>query len=289
MITVTDEEMRSLSRAVLMRYGIDFTNYEPKSFKRRIAKVIESYGIESINNLWMKILRDPDFIYEFIDGITVGLTELFRNPGFWEELRDETLPSLHHKGTLKVWHAGCSTGEEVFSLGILLRENMYPFNVRAWATDINRQSVENSKNGRFFNTIFEKYDKNYRMFTRKPQGLDAYVRRKEGLNFFLEPGLVSHVNFGLHNLVTDKTKEKFDIIFCRNVLIYFDKTLQERVLRMFNEHLNEGGYLILGYYDSNPNSFGNLFNVVNPATKTYQKIPSFKPAMEGTYTTGPFI
>lgn len=289
MITVTDEEMKSLSRAVLMRYGIDFTNYEPKSFKRRIAKVIESYGIESINALWMKILRDPNFIYEFIDGITVGLTELFRNPGFWQELRDKTLPSLHHKGTVNVWHAGCSTGEEVFSLGILLRETMYPFNVKAWATDINRQSVDDAKNGRFYKAIFNKYDKNYQDFSRKSQGLDSFIRKEDDLNFFLERSLVSHVNFGLHNLVTDKAEEKFDIIFCRNVLIYFDKTLQERVLKMFNERLNDGGYLILGYYDSNPNSFGSLFNVVNPATKTYQKIQSLTPAMKGTYTTEPFI
>lgn len=277
MITVTDEEMNSLSRAVHARYGIDFTHYEPKSFKRRITKVIESCGFDSVNSLWIKILKEPRFIYEFIDGITVGLTELFRNPSFWTELRDKTLVEYEDKKELSVWHAGCSTGEEVYSLGILLREQPCNFKVNAWATDINRKSLDNAKKGGIPKSIMEKYDTNYRQFSRRSHGLSNYVAQEDERNYYLDTTLVDHVKFGIHNLVSGKVSGRYDIIFCRNVLIYFDKTLQERILRTFHALLNEGGSLVVGYYDSNPNAFGDLFEVANPVTKTYRKIAEAQP------------
>lgn len=272
MISISDEEMRSLLRAVLTRYGIDFTNYEPKSFKRRTLKVIETYGFDSINSLWIRILRDPDFIYSFIDGITVGLTELFRNPGLWKELRDEILPGFSDQSTVDVWHAGCSTGEEVFSLGILLEEAVLPYKVKAWATDINRQSLEDARKGKFYKAIFDKYQKNYIEFTRRHHGLEKYIEEEDESCFYLKNQLIGHVDFGLHNLVTNDVQDKFDIIFCRNVLIYFDKRLQERILELFHKALKPNGLLILGYYDSNPNAFSPRFDVMNPGTKTYRKL-----------------
>lgn len=272
MISISDEEMKSLLRAVLTRYGIDFTNYEPKSFKRRTLKVIETHGFDSINSLWIRILKDPNFIYSFIDGITVGLTELFRNPGLWKALRDEILPSFSDQSSVNVWHAGCSTGEEVFSLGILLEEATLPFQVKAWATDINRQSLEDARKGKFYKAIFDKYQKNYTEFTQRHHGLEKYIKDEDESCFYLDNQLIKHVDLALHNLVTDDVENNFDIIFCRNVMIYFDKRLQERILGVFHKALKPNGYLVLGYYDSNPNAFSPRFDVMNPVTKTYRKL-----------------
>ncbi|SKC54333.1 CheR family methyltransferase [Ohtaekwangia koreensis] len=248
-ITITDEELQSLALAIFKRHGIDFTCYERLSLKRRIIRAMGIFNIDSIHGLWTMILSDRAFIYSFMDEISVGLTALFRDPVLWRKLKSLLRnDQMISKSSLAIWHAGCSTGEEIYSMGIVLKESMYEKPVTAWATDISKQSIDHAQRGEYHQMKFQEYEQNYKEYNIYGS-LKNYAVQDAG-SFRMYTGLVDHVTFEYHNLITDQFNKKFDIIFCRNVMIYFDNGAKSKLLKKFHESLNPGGLLIIGFYDA---------------------------------------
>jgi chemotaxis protein methyltransferase CheR len=270
-ITISDEELHSLTNAVLRRYGIDFTCYEPSSLKRRVSRSISVLRLDSVHNLWVKLLRDRSFIYLWIDELSVGLTAMFRDPVLWQCLRDEILPTLRWQDRIHLWYAGCSTGEEVYTMSIVVQESGLATKVSALATDISEAAVEKARLGTYHSLKMTDYAKNYRHYN--PRGSFRYYCVGEPADGTLKPALVSQVDFQTHNLITELPPRRFDIIFCRNVMIYFDHASKVRLLDQFHEYLNEGGYLVIGFYDSLvPLIDKTKYRIANLETKVFQKI-----------------
>lgn len=270
-VTITDEELHSLTSAILRRYGIDFTCYEPTSLKRRVIRSISVLQLESIHNLWIRLLRDRSFIYSFIDEISVGLTSMFRDPVLWRSLKADILPKLRDKEKIDIWHAGCSTGEEVYSMGIVLKETGLINKAQALASDISEAAIAIARQGKYHELKIEEYGKNYLQYN--PIGLFQRYHQPEGDGSVMKPELIRHVDFQPHNLITELPPRKFDIIFCRNVMIYFDHESKVRLLEQFREHLHEGGYLIIGFYDALvPLINKEKYQFTNINAKIFQKI-----------------
>jgi chemotaxis protein methyltransferase CheR len=270
MSDISDEELTSLNRAIFNRYGMDFSNYESISFKRRVARVISRYKLESSIGLWRKILSDGQFIYTFIDEITVGLTEMFRNQEFWLRMRNDILLQFQSRSSLRIWHAGCSTGEEVYSMAILLLEEDLIHKAKVVATDLNSQSIQLATAGTFSGMYMGAYQKNYRAAGGKKTLEAYYTLEGDAMRFNKIPR--QNFKFYQHNLVKDPMTEQFDIIFCRNVMIYFDEVLKLNVLRLFHQCLPTGGFFVIGFYDAMPDGYREYFELYDPNTKTYRKV-----------------
>ncbi|MDJ1501925.1 protein-glutamate O-methyltransferase CheR [Xanthocytophaga agilis] len=267
---LTQEELDSLIRAIYGRYGLDFSNYEPLSLSRRINRIIAKYNLENSLGLWRKIIYDSSFIQCFIDEITVGLTEMFRNQDFWIKLRTDVLPVYESKDNLSIWHAGCSTGEEVYSMAITLEEEEISSNVSIIATDLNSSSIRNARQGKFSSLYQKTYTDNYAAAQGKKE-LNAYYSLAEE-NMVFNKVSTHNIVFDQHNLVKDEMPQVFDMILCRNVMIYFDEVLKMKVLKLFHDCLPEGGFLSIGYYDTLPKGYKDLFYTYDASCKIYQKI-----------------
>ncbi len=270
---ISNEELKALTGAIKSRYGIDFTNYETKSLKRGFARLISKNGMETLLDLWGKVLRDREFLMGCIDDLTVNLTELFRNPDFWVRLHDEVLEDVKSKyRTINMWHAGCSTGEEVYSMAVVLEDKGMLYRTKTWATDLSSTALAKAIEGRYPATLVTKYEK----------GLIKYLPHKNMSDMFkfeekhirVKDKYKKHIDFHQHNLVQDKVDRKFNIVFCRNVMIYFDEHLKMRVLKLIYDSLEDDGYLILGYYDMFSDEAKKLFKVYDAKTRIYKKIAS---------------
>lgn len=251
MLTVTLEELDVLSNAIRMRYGIELASYEPIAFSRRVARALYKLDCESVFVLWRRILQDDSLVYQFLNEVTVGLTELFRNPALWKHLRDEILPFFPAHLPLRVWYAGCSTGEEVYTFSIVLYEVGRLLNSQALATDLNTQSLLVAEAGKYDMSLWEQYAHNHADFSSPPHRLAQYVKHTAD-DFTFQPFLRQQVRFERFDLTHDQTTQTFDIIFCRNVLIYFDDTYKQKVMQKLTDALAQGGFLVLGYYDNLP-------------------------------------
>ena len=163
-IVISDEELKSLTDAIQQRHGIDFSCYEPKSLKRRVVRALHIFKLNAVHELWIKILKDREFIYPFMDEISVGLTSMFRDPVLWKKLRHLLNEEWSNKTSLNLWHAGCSSGEEIYTMGIVLKESTFRKPVSALATDISNQAMETAKKGEYHSIKLEEYDKNYTQF-----------------------------------------------------------------------------------------------------------------------------
>jgi chemotaxis protein methyltransferase CheR len=247
-LTVSDEELQSLTQAIFQRHGIDFTCYERLSLKRRVIRALGVFNVDSVHALWRLILRDRTFIYTFMDEVSVGLTAMFRDPVLWRKMQHLLNGDLAKKSELAVWHAGCSSGEEIYTFGIVLQESIFTNTVAAWATDISKQAIEQAQRGGYHALKFSEYEQNYKAFN--PSGsLKRYSTSGTGM-FQMQSNLIRHVSFEYHNLITDPFPMNLDIIFCRNVMIYFDSGAKLKLLRKFYESLKPGGLLIIGFYDA---------------------------------------
>ena len=270
-ITISDEELKSLTDAINQRHGIDFSCYEPKSLKRRVVRVLHIFKLNAVHELWIRILKDREFIYPFMDEISVGLTSMFRDPVLWRKLRhmlDTHFPAKHE---LSLWHAGCSTGEEVYTMGIVLRESGFAKPVRALATDISNQAMAVAKSGEYNLLKLEEYEKNYRQFN--PLGSLIKYYTKTGVDGAMDTSLIKHATFEHHNLITGSFTRKFDIIFCRNVMIYFDNEAKRKLFDKFHASLNPGGFFIIGFYDAVlPLVDESKFKVLDMDAKIFQKV-----------------
>ncbi|MBL6447042.1 protein-glutamate O-methyltransferase CheR [Fulvivirga sp. 29W222] len=248
MIDISDEEINSLTAAIMQRHGVDFTCYEPKSLKRRIIRALSVFKLNSIHELWVKILKEKEFVSPFVNELSVGLTAMFRDPGFWIRLKDILPTLIGDKKSISIWHAGCSTGEEVFSLNILTREIGLEGRLRSLASDMNSDALKSAQEGKYHLLKLQDYDHNYLKYAGQGS-LEKYYEQ-QGKVGAMDLSLIRDVKFKVSNLITDQNHEKYDIIFCRNVMIYFDSGAKKLVLNKFYDCLNTGGLLIIGFFDA---------------------------------------
>jgi chemotaxis protein methyltransferase CheR len=266
-------DIRALCQIIQEKYNYDFNNYAISSFKRRILRVLEIFKINSMHTLIEKVKNDPAFFKTFINEITVNVTEMFRDPSLWRELRDKVLPNLfstHEQ--IKIWHAGCSSGEEVYSMAIMLQEEGWLNKVKLYATDIDESILTKAKDGKYsIKNMIDVNEKNYIRYGGKGKLSDYY--KEENGNVKMKEVLVENVTYRIHDLVKSGVFNKFDLILCRNVLIYFNQQLQNDVFRMFHESLFNYSYFIIGSKETLIwSDIANKFITVNQEEKIFKKV-----------------
>jgi chemotaxis protein methyltransferase CheR len=241
-------ELKELLESIHSTYGYDFTEYAESSVKRRISHFMISNQIDSLGALGKALLKEEAFFEQFIQGITVNVTEMFRNPGFYGSLRKNIVLRLATYPFLKIWIAGCSTGEEIYSLAILLKEEGLLERSVIYATDINQKALQSAREGIYSNRNINHYAENYLKSGGKKALSEYYTAKYDAV--LLDRSLKQHVVFAVHNLAVDKSFNEFQLILCRNVLIYFNQSLQNKVLNLLHESLCPFGYLGLGSKES---------------------------------------
>lgn len=279
---ISDEELSAITNAIKNRYGIDFTSYEKKSLKRGFSRLMGKKGIASLLDLWKVILSDHNFFKSSIDDLTVNLTELFRNPEIWEAMDQQILEKLRHKQTIKIWHAGCSTGEEVYSMAMVLHKKNLHYRSKTLATDISSVVLKKALEGAYSTTLAAKYERSFQKYL--PSGVMSDMFDIDGRNAVVKERFRRNIEFRMHNLVSDAMNEKFDIIFCRNVMIYFDDGLKLKVLELLRNSLNPDGFLVLGYYDMLPEKAKGIIEQYDPKIRVYKPKPKDgdKPGLVGS-------
>ncbi|WP_149243748.1 CheR family methyltransferase [Dyadobacter sp. 32] len=241
---VTDEEIDILLDDLLCIHGYDFTNYAKASLKRRVLRLYSLDKFSSFSELRYKIRTNQAYVERFVEEITVNVTEMFRDPLFYKALRNHVLPLLGTRPFIRIWHAGCATGEEVYSLAIMLREANLLHKSLLYATDLNPSVLDKVRKGIFPLNQMKQYSESY-MTSGGQQDFSSYYTANYGQAKFKEE-LSEKIIISTHNLVSDGSFNEFDLILCRNVLIYFDKDLQDRALQLFDASLGLSGYLALG-------------------------------------------
>jgi chemotaxis protein methyltransferase CheR len=263
-------EIQLLLEAIFLRYSYDFRNYSKAHIKRRILHNLKTGMLSSVSQLQDKILQDREFFIEFLDDLSINVTEMFRDPDFYKAVKEIVIPKLKTYSYCKIWHAGCSTGEEVYSLAILLKEEGLLNRCQIYATDFNRKVLEIAKEGIYQKSEFEQYEKNYELSGGKNKLSDYYKSRYGSVIFDKE--LSNKIVFADHNLVTDKVFADMNLILCRNVLIYFEKGLQNNVISLFHDSLVPSGILCLGTKESIKFSrHEHSFEPLNERQKIYKK------------------
>jgi chemotaxis protein methyltransferase CheR len=238
----------TLLEAIVSRYGFDFRDYAPASLRRRIANMLEAERLDSIPALQRRLLADTACMERFLLTLSVNTTSMFRDPGFHRAFREHVVPHLRTYPFVRIWHAGCSTGEEVYSTAIILaEEGLYP-RCRIYATDMNEAVLAKAQAGVYPLAAIQEYTQHYIAAGGKNCFSDYYVARYDYALF--QPALRQNIVFAPHNLVTDGSFNEFQIILCRNVLIYFNRSLQERVHRLLYHSLCPLGFLALGMRES---------------------------------------
>ncbi|WP_343322149.1 CheR family methyltransferase [Sphingobacterium multivorum] len=241
---IKDHEIDILLEDIYRDYGYDFLQYSRASMKRRINRLMTNDRLASFAELRFMLKDNPAFLQHFVEEITVNLTEMFRDPLFFRQLREEILPQLGTYPLIRVWIAGCSTGEEAYSMSILLKEaNLYHKSL-IYATDINPRVLDIARNGVYPLSQIKSFSENYIESGGKQDFSKYYTANYEWAKF--DADLKQKMILSTHNLVSDTSFNSFQLILCRNVLIYFNKDLQERVFKLFDASLENLGYLALG-------------------------------------------
>ena len=241
---ISDEQVEILINDVLEQHGYDFTGYSRASLKRRLARLYALDKHVSFAEFRYKTLNDDVYFKHFVEGVTVNVTEMFRDPSFYRLLREKILPSLNTYPFIRIWLAGCSTGEEAYSIAIILKELNLLHKSLIYATDINPTVLEKAANGMFPLSQMKSYSENY-IASGGTKDFSSYYSASYSLAKF-DTELKSKMIFSTHNLVSDRSFNEFQLILCRNVLIYFDRPLQFRVFQLFDQSLENLGYLALG-------------------------------------------
>ncbi|TXF78980.1 CheR family methyltransferase [Chryseobacterium sp.] len=243
-----DDHIETLLSDVLEIYGYDFTGYSRASLKRRILRLYEMDGFVSFAEYRYRIRTDAGYFKRFVEQITINVTEMFRDPEFYKTLRNDILPRLGTYPFIRIWVAGCSTGEEAYSVAIFLKELNLLHKSLIYATDLNNLVLENASQAMIPMSKIQLYTENYMAAGGSEQFSDYYAA-----NYSLgklNDELKSKIIFSTHNLVTDHSFNEFQLILCRNVLIYFDRPLQTKVFELFDNSLEKFGYLALGTKES---------------------------------------
>ena len=263
-------EFKLLLEAVHMKYGYDFRGYAQASMERRMRSVLSKFGIRDFLELTHRLLREPEFFRLILPHLTVTTTEMFRDPQFFQVLRDRVLPVLKTYAALNIWVAGCSHGQEAYSLAILLHEEDLLDRSVIFATDINPQALKGAREGIFPADAVQIYTKNYQQSGGLRSFQEYYVADYGYAR--MASHLKDNMVFSEHNLSVDNSFTEAHLILCRNVLIYFDKNLQGRALRVFADSLRYRGFLGLGSKENLKFSdVADRFDVFDAKQKIYQK------------------
>ncbi len=265
-------DVRRLTDLVKQKYNYDFKDYAMSSFKRRIKRLLDLYKFKNVDKLISVLETNTDFFEEFISEITVNVTEMFRDPTFWKILKEQILPNIllqHEK--LNIWHAGCSSGEEVYSMAITLHEMGILDRTKLIATDLDTAIIKKAQHGGYSMKNMELNRKNYTRYGGT-DSLDTYFKEVNG-EAVMDKSLMQNVSFRRHDLVQGAVFSKFDLVLCRNVMIYFNQALQNTVLNRLHESLFKYGYLAIGSKESLIwCEISSKFIVVNNEEKIYKKI-----------------
>lgn len=269
-VQVEDIEIRLLLEAIYQLYGYDFRSYSPASMRRRIMHRLTMSDFSTVLEMTDRVLRDRQFFVTLLNDLTVNVTEMFRDPEFYKAFREEVVPLLKTFPFIKIWHAGCSTGEEIYSMAILLEEEGLYERAMLYATDIDKNVLAAAKKGIYPIHAFKQYTDNYRRAGGRQSLSDYATARYDSV--IMEQRLKRNIVFADHDLATDQVFGEMHVILCRNVLIYFDRPLQQRVFKLFGESLDMGGFLCLGTKESLRFS-GNeeSFEVVNRPLRIFRK------------------
>ncbi len=246
--TIENIELELLLQAVFLQYGYDFRNYSRAHVKRRVKHQMVQEGVKSISELQDKILHDRNNFERLVRTLSINVTEMFRNPEFYRSVRENVLPILKTYPYLKIWHAGCASGEEVYSFAIMLKEEGLLERTQIYATDFNPDVIQQAGKGIFSIRNIKEYTTNYQKAGGKESFSDYYHANDELVIF--DKNLKKNIVFAEHNLVTDGVFAEVNMIVCRNVLIYFNRNLQNEVLKLLHKSLITGGFLALGTKES---------------------------------------
>jgi chemotaxis protein methyltransferase CheR len=241
-------EIELLLEGIFRHHGFDFRAYAYASLKRRLWKHMQAHGIRTITGLQQRVLHDRAAMDGLLMDLSVSVTSMFRDPGFYAAFRDTVVPHLRTYPFVRIWHAGCATGEEVYSMAILLQEEGLYERARIYATDINEALLQQCRTGIYPLEKMQEYTQNYLRAGGTRSFSEYYTAAYDGALF--TPTLTRNVVFAQHNLVTDRSFSEFNVILCRNVMIYFDRSLQSRVHQLFYESLPIYGILALGSKES---------------------------------------
>jgi chemotaxis protein methyltransferase CheR len=237
-------ELELFLEAIYQRYGYDFRHYARASAQRRVQQILAKSGHKNVSELIPLLLRDEDFAQKAIHSFSITVTEMFRDPDFYRAVRQTLTPYLQTYPFIKIWVAGCATGEEVYSLAILLKEEGIYDRATIYATDFNETALKKATEGIYPLKDVQQYTGNY----QKSGGLHSFsdYYHAEYNSAIMNASLKSNITFANHNLVTDGVFSEVQVVFCRNVLIYFDRTLQNWALTTLANSLTRGGFLCLG-------------------------------------------
>ena len=239
-----DIEIHLLLEVMLLKYGYDFKNYSKAHIKRRILRRVGLLGLNSVSELQYGILHDEDIFKMLLSDFSINVTEMFRDPSFYKAFRTEVIPVLKTYPFIKISHAGCATGEEVYSMAILLKEEGLYDRAQIYATDFNEVVLQKAKSGIYSINAIKAYTKNYQLAGGTSSFNDYYTAKYNSV--ILDESLKQKIIFADHNLVTDGVFNEMHVIICRNVIIYFNKELQNSTLNLFYKSLNNGCFLCLG-------------------------------------------
>ena len=266
-----DIEIQLLLEGMFRCYGCDFRDYAPASLKRRLHHVMREEKVDTVTGLLEKILHQPGTLERLLVTLTVNVTAMFRDPGFYLAFRKRMVPILRTYPYLRIWHVGCSTGEEVYSMAIVLEEEGLFGRTKLYATDMNHKVLSQAMEGIFPLRLMQDYTKNYLAAGGRRSFSEYYTARYEHALF--KPSLKTNVVWAQHNLVTDSSFNEFHVILCRNVMIYFNRALQERVHHLLYESLIMLGYLGLGSRESLESTvYEKRYEPVDSHEKLYRKV-----------------
>jgi len=241
---VEDVEIGLLLEGVYRHYGYDFRDYAMSSLRRRVRHVVREEGLATVSGLQERVLHDPLCLQRFVLALSVNVTSMFRDPAFYKALRERVVPLLRTYPKVRIWHAGCSTGEEAYSFAIVLEEEGLYDRCQIYATDMNESALRAAAAGEVPLRGMRENTANY----LRSGGREAFARFYTAVEdrAVLLPALRRNIVFAQHNLVSDRSFNEFNVVMCRNVLIYFNRQLQDRVHRLFYQSLVRFGFLALG-------------------------------------------
>jgi chemotaxis protein methyltransferase CheR len=263
-------EMKLLLEGVFQVYGYDFRSYSEASIRRRLTHWLAESDFPGFAEATKEVLRVHSSFQTLLRSLTVNVSEMFRDPAFFKALREQVIPYLKTFPFVKIWHAGCSRGEEAYSMAILLDEEGLQDRFRIYATDINPEVIEQARAGIYPIKDLQLYTRNYQKAGGRASFADYYTARYD--NALLRPSLQKAILFGTHNLATDADLGEMHLVLCRNVLIYFKEPLKERALGLFDASLDPGGFLCLGIKETlSGHLVASHFEEVAPRLRIYRK------------------
>lgn len=259
-------EIELVLEALRLRYGYDFRSYNRTSLSRRVRHCLSLCEFKHISQIIPRLLHEGLFLSRLISTLTVTVSSMFRDPEVFKSLQEKVIPVLKTHPFINIWHAGCATGEEVYSMAILLKEVGLYDRTQLYATDLDEDSLLKAAQGSFPLAKLEEFSANYKLAGGKKEFLD-YAQIQDNV-LQMDSGLKKNIMFANHNLAGDGVFAEMHLILCRNVLIYFEPVLQEKVLQLFSDSLSRGGFLCLGSHETV--EFTKLHDQFTPVVKKFR-------------------